>query len=44
MCIRDSFGIAFAAFFFGYRLTPKKMEQIAVDLAAREAEKGAAAE
>ena len=38
------FGIAFAAFFFGYRLTPKKMEQIAVDLAAREAEKGAAAE
>ena len=35
------FGVAFAAFFFGYRLTPKKMEQIAVDLAAREAEKGA---
>ena len=35
------FGVAFAAFFFGYRLTPKKMERIAVDLAAREAEKGA---
>lgn len=33
------FGIAFVAFFFGYRLTPKKMEQISADLAEREAEK-----
>lgn len=36
-----AFGIAFVAFFFGYRLTPKKMEQIAIDLAARDAEKAA---
>lgn len=36
------FGIAFVAFFFGYRLTPKKMEQIAIDLAEREAAKKAA--
>ena len=33
------FGIAFVAFFFGYRLTPKKMEQISEDLAKRAEEK-----
>ena len=39
-----AFAIAFVAFFFGYRLNSKKMEQIAADLAEREAAKKAAAQ
>ena len=36
-----AFAIAFVAFFFGYRLNSQKMEQIAADLAEREAAKKA---